>query len=195
MPRGSESSQISHNLSDFLPLPLGSWIDPGHPDVWSCTRLKRFFFIPTLIVWDSQAPATNGSNESGTTPVVDFDQLSGAAHTQKLVESLFLSCVHFQTFFLDFRREITEKVLKLTKKVENGSKKTFWPALGYTQHPKAGHNTTQFTTPARPENNSNRPELGGDENSVLTCGKAVLKFRKRLKFCKSYFFFVYNFNN
>ena len=28
--------------------------------------------------------------------------------------------VHFQTFYVDFRREITEKGLKSTKKVENG---------------------------------------------------------------------------
>ena len=33
--------------------------------------------------------------------------------------------VHFQTFFLKFRREITEKGLKWTKKVENGLNKYF----------------------------------------------------------------------
>ena len=34
--------------------------------------------------------------------------------------------VYFQTFFfLDLKREITEKGLKLTKKVENGGKKCF----------------------------------------------------------------------
>ena len=42
---------------------------------------------------------------------VYFDQLSGAACTQKLVETLF-SVVHFQMFFVDFKREITEKILK-----------------------------------------------------------------------------------
>ena len=45
--------------------------------------------------------------------VVYFDQLSGAACTQKLVKLIF------QTFFVDFRCEITEKGLKLSKKVEN----------------------------------------------------------------------------
>ena len=30
--------------------------------------------------------------------------------------------VHFQTFFIDFSREIKEKGLKSTKKVENGKK-------------------------------------------------------------------------
>ena len=46
--------------------------------------------------------------------VVYFDQLLGAARTQKLVETIFTAVfntffVHFQTFFLDFRPEITEK--------------------------------------------------------------------------------------
>ena len=44
-------------------------------------------------------------------------------------------------FFLDFRREITEKHLKLTNKVENSSKKAFQPAFGCGQQPKAGQNT------------------------------------------------------
>ena len=52
-----------------------------------------------------------------------FDQLSGAALTRKLVKTFYK--FHFQTFFLDFRREITQKGLKLTKKVENGSKECF----------------------------------------------------------------------
>ena len=59
--------------------------------------------------------------------VVYFDQLLGAARTQKMFATffqpffkLFFSFqnffgdffVHFQTFFVDFGREITEKALK-----------------------------------------------------------------------------------
>ena len=44
---------------------------------------------------------------------------------------------HFQTFFIDFSREITEKDIKLTEEVEKRLKKMFRPA----QHPKAGRNT------------------------------------------------------
>ena len=50
-------------------------------------------------------------------------------------------------FFLDFRHEITETGLNGTKKVEN-SWKTFWPAFGCAQHPKAGLNT-QHSNPYR----------------------------------------------
>ena len=52
--------------------------------------------------------------------------------------------VHFQTFFVDFSCEITEKALKWTKKVEKRLKKRFRPALGCAQHPKAGRNTQQI---------------------------------------------------
>ena len=47
------------------------------------------------------------------------------------------------TFFVDFSCEITEKALKLTKKVEKRLKKMFRPAFACAQHPKAGrkHNT------------------------------------------------------
>ena len=38
--------------------------------------------------------------------------------------------VLFQTFFVDFRREITEKGLKLTKKVEKQLKKCFNQFVG-----------------------------------------------------------------
>ena len=41
-------------------------------------------------------------------------------------------------FLVDFRHEIPEKSLKLTKKVEHGPKKVFQPAIGCAQHPKAG---------------------------------------------------------
>ena len=44
-------------------------------------------------------------------------------------------------FFGHFRCEITEKALKLTKKVEKQLKKMFQPAFGCAQHPKAGQNT------------------------------------------------------
>ena len=40
------------------------------------------------------------------------------------------SFVHFHTFVVDFRREITEKGLKWSKKVENGWKKEFDQLLG-----------------------------------------------------------------
>ena len=46
--------------------------------------------------------------------------------------------VHFQTFFVDFRCEITEKSLK---KVEKRQKKMFQPAFRGVQHPKAGRYT------------------------------------------------------
>ena len=48
--------------------------------------------------------------------------------------------VNFQTFFSDFRREITEKGLKRRKKVET-AKKLGRPAFGCAQHSKAGGNT------------------------------------------------------
>ena len=57
-------------------------------------------------------------------------------------KKLFCFC-SFLMFFLDFRLEITEKGLKLTIKVENGSKEVFQPASGCMQHPKAGRNTQQ----------------------------------------------------
>ena len=44
-------------------------------------------------------------------------------------------------FFLDFRREITEKGLKRRQKVENGWKKVLQPVFGCAQHLKAGQNT------------------------------------------------------
>ena len=42
--------------------------------------------------------------------------------------------VHFQTFFVDFRREINKKGWKRLKKVVR-------PAFGCAQHPRAGRNT------------------------------------------------------
>ena len=45
--------------------------------------------------------------------VVYFDQLLGAAHTQKLVETFFSAVFQsLQTVIVDFRREITGKGLK-----------------------------------------------------------------------------------
>ena len=52
-------------------------------------------------------------------------------------------------FFLDFKRKITEKHLKLTKEVENGQKRVIQPAFGCAQHPKAGQ-TTQHSPLSRP---------------------------------------------
>ena len=49
--------------------------------------------------------------------------------------------IYFKTFSLDFRRKITGKGLKWTKKVENRWKKVFQLAFGYAQDPKAGQNT------------------------------------------------------
>ena len=57
--------------------------------------------------------------------------------------------VHFQTLFVDFRREITEKGKKWTKKIENSWKKVVRPAFGCPQHPKAGPNT-QNSSPLHP---------------------------------------------
>ena len=51
--------------------------------------------------------------------------------------------VHFQTFFVDFRREITEKRFKWTKKVENGWKKVVWPTFRCYKHLKASWNAQQ----------------------------------------------------
>ena len=52
--------------------------------------------------------------------------------------------VHFQMFFVDFRREITEKGLKLTKKVENGWKKVVRPAFSV----QAPESWSKYTTPS-----------------------------------------------
>ena len=53
--------------------------------------------------------------------VLYFDLLLGAVHTQKLVETLFSAVFNlfcsFQTFFGDFKAEITEKHLKMNKKM------------------------------------------------------------------------------
>ena len=49
--------------------------------------------------------------------------------------------VQFQTFFVDFRREISEKGKKWTNKLENGWKKVVQPAFRCAQHLKAGWNT------------------------------------------------------
>ena len=51
----------------------------------------------------------------------------------------------FQMCSVDFRREITEKGLKLKEKVENGRKRLVQPAFGCAQHPKAGRNAKQAT--------------------------------------------------
>ena len=47
----------------------------------------------------------------------------------------------YSDVFGHFSREITEKALKLTKKVEKRLKKMFQPAFGCAQHPIAGRNT------------------------------------------------------
>ena len=62
-------------------------------------------------------------------------------HPEGVPQNCLFSVDYFQTFFVDFSREITEKVLKLTKKVEKRLKKMFRPAFGWAQHPKAGWNT------------------------------------------------------
>ena len=49
--------------------------------------------------------------------------------------------VQFQTFFVDFNCEITEKGMKSTKKFENGWKKVVRPAFMCCKHLKAGWNT------------------------------------------------------
>ena len=69
--------------------------------------------------------------------VVYFDQLLGAACTQKLIELLFsvvfnLFCsfqtffsVNFLAFFVHFNREITKKVLNQHKRLKTAEKKEF----------------------------------------------------------------------
>ena len=79
-----------------------------------CCSGRKSVFGDTDLVESSLSPSKC---------VVHFDQLSGAARTQKLVETHFFGhfqLIVFRHFFLNFRREITEKGLKLTKKVENG---------------------------------------------------------------------------
>ena len=46
-------------------------------------------------------------------------------------------------FFVNFRREITEKGFKRTKQVENDWKKVVWPAFRCCKHLQAGRNTQQ----------------------------------------------------
>ena len=48
-----------------------------------------------------------------------------------------------RTFFVDFSREITEKVLKEQKRLKT-AEKVVRPAFGCAQHPKAGQNTQQL---------------------------------------------------
>ena len=67
--------------------------------------------------------------------------------------------VHFQTFFLDFRRELTEKGLKLTKKFENGSKKVF----GQTPTKKQKDPKTEI----RPFENPNHLKIGLSEDQIF----------------------------
>ena len=73
---------------------------------------------------------------------------------QKWKNTVFF--VHFQTFFLI----PVVKGLKLTRNIENGSKKVFLPAFGCAQHPKAGQNTQHtwymfgITAPAPPKPSS-----------------------------------------
>ena len=102
-----------------------------------------------------------------TSIVVYFEQLLGAACTQKLEETFFCSrfqpfCL-FQTFYSNFTyeinknhlkmnkkcfflifcwllHEITEKGLKWTKMVEKWLKKMLRPAFRCAPHPKAGRN-------------------------------------------------------
>ena len=61
--------------------------------------------------------------------------------------------VHFQTFFSDFRREITEKGLKSRKRVENGWKKHFDQLLGACSTRKLVkiHNTLIYNFFMRPK--------------------------------------------
>ena len=51
-----------------------------------------------------------------------------------------ISFVHFQTFFVDFSREITAKSLIWTKKVEKSSLTSFWVSAAT----KTGWNTQQW---------------------------------------------------
>ena len=90
--------------------------------------------------------------------VVYFEQLSGACSTRKLVETWVDQLLHvnqlwgvdkymfFCSFFVDFSREITEKALKWTKKVEKRLKKWFDQLSGAasTGKPVKIHNTQIF---------------------------------------------------
>ena len=65
-------------------------------------------------------------------------------------------------------REITEKGLKWTKKVENRLKKMFWTAFGCAQHPKAG---LKYTTRIAFED----PLKSRCLVFTFSCGKSILK--------------------
>ena len=67
--------------------------------------------------------------------------------------------VHFQTCFLDFRRELTEKGLKLTKKFENGSKKVF------RQTPTKKQKDPKIEI--RPFENTNHLKIGLSEDQIF----------------------------
>ena len=66
-------------------------------------------------------------------------QLGQGIKCEELTKTHF-SC-SLSDFFVDFRREITEKGLEWTKKHWKWLKKVFWPAFGCAQYPKTGRNT------------------------------------------------------
>ena len=69
--------------------------------------------------------------------VVYFDQLLGAACTQKLVVTFF-SC--FSTFFVHF------KAFSMISQLKSTLTKMFQPPFGCAQQPKAGQNTQQMVS-------------------------------------------------
>ena len=81
-------------------------------------------------------------------------------------------------FFLIFRRFLLISAMKSLKKLwneqkrlKNGWKKMFWPALGCAQHPKAGQNTQQSWTKPRDKANCLLGELKVvGESTRLTWG-------------------------
>ena len=75
-------------------------------------------------------------------PSQGVDQL---LHVNQLwVEDKTTFFCSFSDIFVDFSREITEKALKWTKKVEKRLKKMFWLAFRCCKHLKAGRNTQQM---------------------------------------------------
>ena len=65
--------------------------------------------------------------------------LGGGIWNKKMLKKTVFSNV--LNVFLDFWQKISEKQLKLRKRVKNGSKIVFRSAIGCALHPKAGQNT------------------------------------------------------
>ena len=116
-------------IVQWIKIPLSkteSLPPPSSPSISSALKLKLPFYIYcNAKIWLSKFLCISH---------LHLQTLFSSFNCSKKRHSFF---VHFKTFFLDFRCEITEKGLKWTKKVENGPKKVFWPALGVLAAPES----------------------------------------------------------